>query len=113
VAERFRLERGGVVLGVVTRGVWDGHQGSWRDWGWLEPSADFAAAGDLLARECRLQDEAVQLELADGDSSAPVAEAARLQAELMRPGVVLVSLSDGARWVLEELHTDAGRLYWR
>jgi len=36
-----------------------------------------------------------------------------LQAEFMRPGVVLVALADGARWVLDEIHTEAGLLYWR
>jgi hypothetical protein len=35
------------------------------------------------------------------------------QAGFMRPGVVLVSVADGSLRVLEELHTDAGRLYWR
>jgi hypothetical protein len=111
--ERYRLERGGVVLGIVTRGEWDGHQGSWHDWGWLERSAEFAAVGGLLAEECRLHDEAIRLEQEGGDATVTLAEAARLQAEFMRPGVVLVALADGAKSVLDELHTEAGRLYWR
>lgn len=111
--EQYRLERGGVLLGVVTRGEWDGNQGSWHDWGWLEPSADFAASGALLAEECRLHDLAVRLDLEGGDPSVPLAEATRLQAEFMRPGVVLIALADGSQSVLDELHTEAGRLYWR
>jgi hypothetical protein len=73
--KQYRLERGGVPLGVVTRGEWDGHQG-----------------GD--------------------DSAVQLAEAARLQKEFMGPGVMLVSL-DGARFALDELHTDATRVCWR
>ena len=98
------------MLGVVTRGEWDGHQASWHDWGWLEPSADFAAAGELLAEECRLHDVGVRLMQEGSDPSVPFAEAARLQAEFMRPGVVLIELADGSPWVLEELHTEAGPL---
>jgi hypothetical protein len=111
--ERYTLERGGVRLGVVTRGAWDGHQGSWHDWGWLEPAQGSEAALAVLAAECRLHDEAVRLDLAGSDSAGPLTEAARLQAEFMGPGVVLVSLSDGARWVLQELHTEGERVYWR
>jgi hypothetical protein len=111
--ERYQLERGGVPLGVVTRGAWDGHQGSWHDWGWLESAQGSEAALGLLAAECRLHDEAVRLELVGGDSAGPLVEAARLQAEFMGPGVVLVSLADGARSALGELHTEGGRVYWR
>jgi hypothetical protein len=111
--ERFRLERGGVLLGVVTRGEWDGQQGSWQDWGWLEPAQGAEAAIELLAAECRLHDEAVRLHLAGSDSAGPLAEAARLQTEFMGPGVVLVSLADGTRSILDELHTEAGRVYWQ
>src|SRR5437868_2286858 len=70
VVERYRLERGGVLLGIVTRGEWDGHQASWHDWGWLEPVPDATAALDLLTAECRLYDEAVRLELAGGDAAS-------------------------------------------
>jgi hypothetical protein len=111
--ERYSLERGGVSLGVVTRGDWDGHQGSWHDWGWLESAQGSEAALGLLAAECRLHDEAVQLHLAGNDSTGPLTEAARLQAEFMGPGVVLVSLVDGGRLVLDELHTEGERVYWR
>jgi hypothetical protein len=38
LVEQYRLERGGVVLGIVTHGEWDGEQGSWHDWGWFEPA---------------------------------------------------------------------------
>ena len=111
--EQYQLERGGVVLGVVTRGEWDGHQASWHDWGWLEPSANYDVVRTLLDEECRLHDEVVRLEQEGGDSSVLLAEAARLQADFMRPGVVLVSLADGARFSLDEVHAEAGRLYWR
>jgi hypothetical protein len=111
--EQYTLERARVPLGLVTRGAWDRHQGSWHDWGWLEPAQGSETALGLLAAECRLHDEAVQLELAGSDSAGPLAEAALLQAEFMRPGVVLVSLVDGSREVLEELHTEAERVYWR
>jgi hypothetical protein len=111
--ERYRLERGGEVLGVVTRGEWDGHQGSWHDWGCLEPAPGAGGALELLAAACRLHDEGVRLELAGGDPAGPLAEAARLQAEFMEPGVVLVSLADGARSALDAVHTEAGRIYWR
>jgi len=111
--ERYRLERGGELLGFVTRGEWDGFQGSWHDWGWLEPAPDSDAVIELLAGECRLHDEAVRLELAGGDPADLLREAERLQAEFMEPGVTLVSLADGARLKLDEMHFDAGRVYWR
>jgi hypothetical protein len=77
----------------------------------LAPGAD--AALELLAVERRLHDDAVQLELAGGDPEGRLAEAARLQAEFMRPGVVLASLADGGRILVAELHTEASRVYWR
>jgi hypothetical protein len=107
------LERGGVLLGIVTRGEWDGHQASWHDWGWLEPVPDATAALDLLTAECRLHDEAVRLELAGGDAASLLAEAAQIQAEFIAAGLVLVSLADGTRSSLDELHAEAGRVYWR
>src|SRR5688572_13756521 len=93
--ERYTLERGGVALGVVTRGAWDGHQGSWPEWGWFDPARGSEEALTLLVAECRLHDEAVRLDLAGGDAAGPLAEAARLQTAFMGPGVVLVSLVDG------------------
>jgi hypothetical protein len=113
VVERYRLERGGVLLGIVTRGEWDGHQASWHDWGWLEPAPGADAALDLLAAECTLHDEAVQLELAGGDPAYLLAKAAQLQVEFNGPGIVMVSLADGTRSSLDELHAEAGRIYWR
>lgn len=100
------------MLGIVTRGEWDGQQGSWHDWGWLEPAPGSDAAIDLLIAECRLHDEAMRIELG-GDATVQFAEAARLQEEFMRPGVMLVSLGDGVRSALDEFHADATRVYWR
>jgi hypothetical protein len=111
--EQYRLERGGVVLGVVTRGDWDGNQGSWHDWGWLETAPGSDAAIELLTSECRLNDEAMRLEQAGDDPVVQLAEAARLQKDFMRPGVVLVSLEDGARFAVEEMHAAASHVYWR
>jgi hypothetical protein len=102
-----------VPLGVVIRGAWDGQQGSWHDWGWLEPVEGTEAALELLAAESRLHDEAVRVELAGSDAVGPLADADRLQAEFMAPGVVLVSLLDGARSALAELHAEGRRVYWR
>jgi hypothetical protein len=113
VVERYRLERGGVVLGIVTLGEWDGQQGSWHNWGCLEPPGGSDAAIELLSTECRMHDEAMQLELAGGDPTGPLHEATRLQAEFMAPGVALVSLADGTRSAVDEMHTEAERIYWR
>jgi hypothetical protein len=111
--ERYRLERGGSVLGLVVRGEWDGHQGSWHDWGWLEPAPGSEPAIEILAAEGRLHDEAVGVEIAGGDPSGLLAEAARLQAEFMRPGVVLVSVASGNRQVVDECHAEGERMFWR
>jgi hypothetical protein len=110
---RYRFERGGVVLGVVTRGEWDGHQGSWHDWGWLETAPGSDAAIELLTSECRLHDEAVRLEHDGSDPVNLLREAAGLQMKFMEPGVTLVSLMDGERFTLAETHTDGERIYWR
>lgn len=111
--KRYRLERGDEVLGVITCGEWDGHQGSWHDWGLLELAPGSISAIELLANECHLHDEAARLELDGGDPAGLLAEADRLQAEFMGPGVVLVSLVDGVRLALAELHTEAERVYMR
>jgi hypothetical protein len=111
--ERYHLERGGTVLGVVTRGEWDGHQGSWHDWGWLEPAPGAEPAVGLLAAECRLHDEAVRVELEGGDPSGLLAEAARVQAEFVRPGVALVPIAGGGRLAVDECHAEGGRVFWR
>ena len=55
----------------------------------------------------------MRLELASAESTALMAEAARLQAEFMNPGIALVSLVDGTRSELDEMHTEAERVYWR
>lgn len=111
--EQYRLERGGQVLGVVTREAWDGHQGSWPEHGRLELAPGSELIVNLLAAECRLHDEAVRAELEGGDPTGPLAEAARVQAEFMRPGVVLVSLTSGNLLVVDECHTEGRRVYWR
>lgn len=111
--ERHHLERGGSVLGVVTRGEWDGHQGSWHDWGWLEPAPGSEPALELLAVECRLLDEAVRAERAGDDASGLLAEAARAQAEFLRPGVSLLPVAGGRRLRVEECHAEGGRVFWR
>jgi hypothetical protein len=53
------------------------------------------------------------LELAGGDAASLLAEAAQIQAEFIAAGLVLVSLADGTRSSLDELHAEAGRVYWR
>jgi hypothetical protein len=102
-----------MILGVVTRGEWDGHQGSWHDWGWLESAPGAEKAIELLVAACRLHEEVVSSELAGGDPTELLANAALVQAEFMRPGVILVSLWNGDRTMLDEFHLDGGCVYWR
>ncbi|MBL8794035.1 MAG: hypothetical protein JNM56_09020 [Planctomycetia bacterium] len=101
------------MLGIVTREEWDGHQGSWPDQGCLEPAPGSEPAIALLATECRLHDDAVRTELAGGDSSGLLVEAARVQAEFLRPGVVLVSVTSGSSLAVDEFHAEGERVYWR
>lgn len=109
---RYALERDGVTLGVVTRGPWDRNQGSWREWGWLEPTEGSEAAVRLLEEADGLFGEALRLREGGADSAPALARADRIQAEFMGPGVALVSLADGERRALEELHLTQGRVYW-
>ncbi len=110
--ERYALDRGDTTLGVVTRGPWDGHQGSWRDWGWLEPDGESRPAIGFLEEEEHLLREVMRLEAERLDSAPVLARAERLQAEFMEPGVELLSLADGKRWGLIEFHLDLCRAYW-
>jgi hypothetical protein len=110
--ERHALQRGGVTLGVVTRGPWDRNQGSWREWGWFEALEGSQAAVQLLEEEDDLFHEASRLERERADPVPVLAQADRVQADFMGPGVALVSLPDGGRWVLQEFHLNQGRVYW-
>jgi hypothetical protein len=111
--EHYELVRGGGTLGVVIRGPWDGNQGSWPEWGWLEPAEAFQVPGRLLGEEEALFEEVMRSATERLDYAPVVAQADRIQAEFMEPGVELVSLADGSRWTLEEFHLDKGRVYWR
>jgi hypothetical protein len=109
----YSLERGGIVLGVITRGPSEGQQGEWRDWGWLEIAPGCEPMIDSLRQENRLFDALVQIETEGGDAASLLAEASQTQAEFMRPGVVLLSVADGNRVIVTEFHVAGERVYWR
>src|SRR5262245_19332434 len=116
---QFRLIRGEDVLGIVTLTPDERVDGSPWDVGGLEPAAAFEAVRGLFEDEQRLFEWAMECE-ADPDAQAGARRsawlldlAAGLQGEIMRPGMWLVALSDGRRERVDELHVEAGRVFWR
>jgi hypothetical protein len=109
---QFRLVRGNVPLGVVTHAPDERIDGSPWDIGAFEPSPDFESVRPLFEQEQRLLDESVRTE--DPPASDRLLESASgLQRQILQPGVCLVSLADGRRLDVEELHIEAGRIFWR
>jgi hypothetical protein len=113
--ERFRLVRGSDMIGIVTHTSDERVDGGGWDVGWLEPAPGYEAIRHLFEEEQCLFDEAVVAEVQTaGDQHSPewvrlLDTAADLQREIMQPGVWLVSLADGRRREVGELHIDGGK----
>ncbi len=111
-----RLVRGGEELGVVTHDLGDG---PWNV-GHLEPAPGYTAARPLFEREQRVFDRLLEIELAPGYGTDLAAEAARLrleaelvQGEILMPGVQMVLLDNSEVYLVDELHLEGLKLYWR
>jgi hypothetical protein len=113
--DQFHLIRGGTDLGVVTYDPDQQVDGSLFEVGWLEPSVEFEAVRQLFEREQHLQDEATRVEVQaeQANSSTLLKLAADLQREIMRPGVWLISFTNGKQHNIAELHIQEHKVFLR
>jgi hypothetical protein len=116
---RFHLYRGGVLLGIVAHTPDERVDGGGWDVGRLVPTPAFESVRPFLQSEQLPLDGVMESEAdADHDNGMRRSEqllelAGGLQHEIVRPGIWLVSMTDGHRMNVGELHVEADKVFWR
>ncbi len=106
-----KLLRGGVELGTVTH---DLHEDAGPcEVGHNEPPLADQELRMLLLREWELSQRLAEAPSDSAQAELIQAEMDSVQAEGLRPSIVMVRLDNGETYQVVELHLDGGKVFWR